>query len=165
MSLREKTNETLKKRRQQILDGSVNTIPSPFRRFSSEFMGLEKAMYLIVTSFTKGGKSQFVSNLLFEALMFCYNNPSTGISMKILWFPLEETEEKIMVRIYSWLLMKLYNIRISPSDLKSSNNTPVSQEILNKIESEEFIKIVNYFEEHIVFSTEQNPTGIYKVCK
>ena len=54
MSLREETNELLRKRRQRLIDGGVNTIPSPFKRFSRDFLGWEQATYYAITSFTKG---------------------------------------------------------------------------------------------------------------
>lgn len=167
MSLREETNKMLKARRQRLIDGGVNTIPSPFKRFSRDFLGWEQSTYYIVTSFTKGGKTQLVSHLLFDALMYCYyNEKQTGVSVKILYFPLEETKQRIMTRFYSWLLNQHFKIRISPSDLRSSDNErPVPQEILDKIDSDEFIDIVDYFESHIVFSDESNPTGMYKFCK
>lgn len=108
-----------------------------------------------------------MSHLLFDALLYCYyNEKTTGVSIKILYFPLEETKQRILTRFYSWLLYRLCNVRISPSDLRSSNNDrPLSTEILDLIESDEFIDIVDYFEEHIIFSEESNPTGIYKFCK
>lgn len=167
MSLREETNQMLRARQQRILNGGVNTIPSPFKRFSRDFLGWEQSTYYIVTSFTKGGKTQLVSHLLFEALMYCYyNEKTTGVSVKILYFPLEETKQRIMTRFYSWLLNKHFNIRISPSDLRSSDNErPVPESILEKINSDEFVDIVDYFEEHVVFSEESNPTGMYKFCR
>ena len=105
--------------------------------------------------------------MLFEALMYCYyNEKTTGVSVKILYFPLEETKQRIMTRFYSWLLNKHFNIRISPSDLRSSDNErPVPESILEKINSDEFVDIVDYFEEHVVFSEESNPTGMYKFCR
>ena len=167
MSLREETNQMLRARQQRILNGGVNTIPSPFKRFSRDFLGWEQSTYYIVTSFTKGGKTQLVSHLLFEALIYCYyNEKKTGVSVKILYFPLEETKQRIMTRFYSWLLNKHFNIRISPSDLRSSDNErPVPESILEKINSDEFVDIVDYFEEHVVFSEESNPTGMYKFCR
>lgn len=54
MSLREETNQMLRARQQRILNGGVNTIPSPFERFSGDFLGWEQSTYYIVTSFTKG---------------------------------------------------------------------------------------------------------------
>lgn len=167
MSLREDTLKSLKERRQRLLDGGINTIPSPFKRFSQDFLGWEQSTMYIFTSYTKGGKSQLVSYLLFEALLYCYyNEKKTEVSMKILYFPLEETPQRIMTRLSSWLLMKLKGYRISPSDLRSSNNNkPLSQEVLNLLESKEITDILDYFEKHIIFSTESNPTGIYKRCK
>ena len=167
MSLRKDTIQTLRARRQRLLDGGINTIPSPFARFSNDFLGWEQATYYLFTSYTKGGKSQLVSYLLFEALLYCYyNEERTGVSMKILYFPLEETPQRIMTRMYSWLLMRAKGYRISPSDLRSSNNNkPLPEEVLNLLEGEDLTKIMDYFEEHIIFSTEANPTGIYKFCK
>lgn len=167
MSLREETNQMLRARRQRLIDGGVNTIPSPFKRFSRDFLGWEQSTYYIVTSFTKGGKTQLVSHLLFDALLYCYyNEKKTGVSVKIIYFPLEETKQRILTRFYSWLLNQHFRIRISPSDLRSSdNNRPVPEEILDKIDSDEFIDIVDYFESHVVFSDESNPTGMYKFCR
>lgn len=166
MSLREETNELLRKRRQRLIEGGINTIPSPFKRFSRDFLGLEQSTYMIISSFTKGGKTQLISHLLFDALMYCYYNEKiTGVSIKVLYFPLEETKQRIMTRFYSWLLNRHYQVRISPSDLRSSDNErPVPEDILEKIDSDEFVDIVDYFEEHVIFSDESNPTGIYKTC-
>jgi len=167
MSLREETIISLKERRQRLLDGSINTIPSPFKRFSKDFLGWEKSTYYIFTSYTKGGKTQLVSHLIFDAILYCYyNEAKTGVSLKVLYFPLEETPQRIMTRFHSWLLMRSKNIRISPSDLRSSdNNKPLSDDVLGILEEEEFVKIVEYFENHVIFATETNPTGIYKFCK
>lgn len=166
MSLREETNQMLRVRRQRLIDGGVNTIPSPFKRFSRDFLGWEQSTYYIVTSYTKGGKTQLVSHLIFDALLYCYyNEKKTGVSVKVLYFPLEETKQRIMTRFYSWLLNRHYQVRISPSDLRSSDNErPVPEDILEKIDSDEFVDIVDYFEEHVIFSDESNPTGIYKTC-
>lgn len=167
MSLREETNAIIRARRQRLLDGGVNTIRSPFVRFSRDFLGWEQATYYIITSYTKGGKTQLASHLLFDALLYCYyNEKQTGVTIKVLYFPLEETKQRILTRFYSWLLNRLYKVRISPSDLRSSDNErPVPQEILDLIDSDEFTDIVDYFEKHVLFSDESNPTGIYKFCK
>lgn len=54
MSLRERTMENLKKRRQNLLNGNINSIPSPFQRFMSDFIGIEQSTYYGITSYTKG---------------------------------------------------------------------------------------------------------------
>lgn len=115
-------------------------------------------------TYSSTGKTQLVSHLLFDALMYCYDNEkSNGVSIKVLYFPLEETKERIMIRFYSWLLMRLKKVRISPTDLRSSDNEkPLDANILEMLESEQIKDIAKYFEEHFVFIDETNPTGIYK---
>ena len=53
-SLRTRVVKNLNDRRQRVLDGQLNCIPSPFKRFSEDFIGIEQACYYTVTSFTKG---------------------------------------------------------------------------------------------------------------
>lgn len=166
-TLRERVLENLNIRRQRILNGQLNCIPSPFKRFSNDFIGIEQSCYYTVTSFTKGGKSQFTSyTFIYKPLMFCYYTKA-DIDIKILYFPLEETPERILQRFISWLLYDFSHgeIRISPRDLRSTTKA-VPQEILNIIESEKIQDIIQYFEEHVIFPEEAcNPTGIYKYCK
>lgn len=121
----------------------------------------------LLKDYTIVHNTQLVSHLIFSALLYCYyNEKNTGVSIKVLYFPLEETKQRIMTRFYSWLLNQHYKVRISPSDLRSSDNErPVPEDILEKIDSDEFVDIVDYFEDHIIFSEESNPTGIYKECK
>ena len=72
------------------------------------------------------------------------------------------------MRFQSWLLNRYTNgkVRVSPSDLRSSNNEkPLAQEVIDLLETDEIVDIINYFEAHVTFSEETNPTGIYKFCK
>ena len=112
------------------------------------------------------GKSQFASyTFIYKPLMFCYYTKA-DVDIKILYFPLEETPERIMQRFISWLLFDFSHgeIRISPRDLRSTTKA-VPQEILDIIASKEIQDIIKYFEEHIIFPDEAcNPTGIYKYC-
>ena len=50
----ERTQQSLIKRRENLLNGNINSIPSPFKRFRNDFVGLEQANYMGITSFTKG---------------------------------------------------------------------------------------------------------------
>ena len=165
VGLKERVITDLHKRRQNILEGKINSIPSPFIRFSEDFIGIEQATYYGVTATTKGAKSQFVSKVfIYHALMYAYENQDK-LKLKIFYFPLEETPERILQRFMSYILFKKFNIRISPRDLRSSRNDhPVSEEVLQYLEDEEIVKILTFFEENVIFSTETNPTGIYKFC-
>lgn len=165
-TLKDLVVNNLEKRRERLLNGQLNRIPPPFTRFGEDFIGIEQSCYYTITSFTKGGKSQFTSYaFIYKPLLFCYESKA-DIELKILYFPLEETPERIMQRFISWLLYDYSNgkIRISPKDLRSTV-TPVSQEILDIIKSPEIQDIITYFEDHIIFPDEPcNPTGIYKYC-
>lgn len=167
ISLRERVVANLEERRQRILDGQLNCIPSTFKRFSEDFIGIEQSCYYTITSFTKGGKSQFTSyTFIYKPLMFCYFTKA-DVDLKILYFPLEETPERIMQRFISWLLFDFSKgkIRVSPRELRSTTS-PISEEILEVINSDEFQDMLEYFESHIIFPEEAaNPTGIYKYCK
>jgi hypothetical protein len=54
MGLRERVLNYLEERRERILNGQVNSIPTPFPRFADDFIGIEQSTYYTVTSFTKG---------------------------------------------------------------------------------------------------------------
>ena len=147
------------------MNGKINSITSPFLRFKNDFVGLEQGCFYCVTSYTKGGKTQFVLFLLFEALLYIMEHPDAA-RMKVLYFALEENDERILQRFESYLLLKLDKIRISPRDLRStSNDKPVPKEILDLLASEKYQRYIRAFEEHFEFSTVSNPTGIYKMCR
>lgn len=165
-SLVESTLQQLEDRRQRILDGSLNCIPSPFKRFLKDFPGLEQSQYICVTSFTKGGKTQIVSYVfIFELVWFSYFTKS-DIDFHIIYFPLEETRERILQRFMSWLLFKVSHkaMRISPKDLRSTSSA-IDESVIDRLRQFDMLGILQYFEEHVEFSNEENPTGIFKYCK
>jgi hypothetical protein len=104
---------------------------------------------------------------IYTPLLYAYYK-NKEIKITIFYFPLEETPERIMQRFMSYLLYDITNgeIRISPRDLRSSMNTkPLPDNVLELLKSDEVTDILDFFEKNIIFSTEINPTGVYKVCK
>lgn len=158
----------LEERRDKILKGGINSIPSPFIRFSEDFLGIEQSKYYVVTSSTKGAKTQFASFVfIYTTLLYAYRNPNK-LSVKIFYYPLEETPEDIMTRFMSYLLYTLsnYKIRISPVDLRSTkNNKVLDKNIIELLRSKEYQDILQFFENNIIFSNSTNPTGVYNECK
>ena len=56
-----------------------------------------------------------------------------------------------------------FRIRVSHHELTSAlEGKPVKQEILDLLNSEEYKRILSFFEERVTFIEERNPTGIYK---
>lgn len=168
MSLIDRVLKNLKTRQQKIRRGGINSVPSPFLRFSDDFIGIEQASYHVITSTTKGAKTQFASFVyVFHALLYAYNNPDK-LRLKIFYYPLEETPEDILIRFISFLLYTLSGgkIRIAPVDLKSTkNNKPIDDDILELLGSEEYAKLIKFFEDNVIFSASTNPTGVYTECK
>jgi hypothetical protein len=163
-----KTIEQLGARRQKILNGGVNCIPSPFVRFLDDFCGIEQSTYYVITSFTKGSKTQFCSyTFLFRAIIYSYFTKE-DLDFKFIYFNLEETKERILQRFMSWLLYRFTkgSMRVSPKELRSTV-TAVDEKILNRLKQFDIQNILAYFEEHVIFPdiTIYNPTGIYKFCR
>lgn len=163
-TLFERTQRSLIKRKENVEQGNINSIPSPFTRFRNDFVGLEQGRYDIISSFTKGSKTQFTLFLLFEALFYIIEHKGTT-DLKVFYFALEETDERILQRFESYLLYKLDKLRISPKNLRSTyNDRPVPQEVLDKLASDRYQVYIKAFEEHFQFYSVANPTGIKIVC-
>lgn len=155
-------------RRERIIDGKINCIPSPFKRFSDDFVGVEQGCYYVITGGTKTSKTQIMNFLfLYNAVLYAYNNPEK-LRVKILYYPLEETQEAITTRFICFLLYTLTKgrIRISPKDLRSTrSDNPVSLDILEEINKPQYQDILKFFEEHVQFIPDRNATGIHKQAR
>lgn len=165
MKISERVLESLEKRRQNILNGNINCIPSPFKRFSDDFPGIEQGKYYLVSAATKVGKTQLTNFLfLYNSVLYAYHHPDK-VALRILYYPLEETQEAITLRFMSYLLYTVSKgeIRKSPVDLKSvKEDSPISQEILDLFKTEPYSSILQFFEEHVTFVPDRNPYGIFR---
>lgn len=165
MALIQRVLNQLEYRRQKILDGGINCIPSPFKSFRQDFPGIEQGKYYLVSGGTKAGKTQIASYLfLYTPILYAYNHPEQ-LRLQIFYFPLEETPEKITMRFMCHLLYILsdHKIRISPMQLGSiDKDNIVDHKILGLLNSLEYRSILNYFEEHVHFISDRNPTGCWK---
>lgn len=164
MDLIQRTLAYLQDRRDKLLSGGINSIPSPFTRFSNDFIGIEQGKYYTVTGATKSGKTQLASYLfLYTPLLYAYENPNK-VKLKVFYYALEETPEDVTQRFMSFLLNKLSKgkIRVSATDLQSTkNNSPISQEILDLLNSGEYAEILKFFEDTVSFQMSRNATGVY----
>lgn len=156
----------LEERRNRILRGEINCIPLPFNRFKSEMPGIEQGSYYLISGGTKAGKSQLANYLfVYNTILYSYYNPEE-VKPKIFYYNLEETPEAITLRFMSYLLNSLFNIIVSPTELKSTDkDKPLSQEVLEMLNKKEFLDIMNYYEQCISFRSSKNPTGCWKEVK
>ena len=168
MSLIDRVLNTLEDRRKRVLEGDINCIPSPFRRLSNSFPGIEQDKYYLISGSPKSAKTQ-VTNYLFvyTPILYAYEHPDQ-LNVKIFYFPLEETPENITLRFMSYLLYTLSRtkIRISPMDLKSTKaNNILDESILTILKSDEYQSILRFYEENVLFMDDRNPTGIHKTLR
>ena len=156
--------ERYRARRQRLLDGKFNCIPLPWERFRRVFPGIEQKRYIVVTANQKVGKSKFVDNLfVYEVLFFTMEHPE--VRVKIFYFSLEMDAASKEDEFNCYLLYRLSNIVISPTELRSTDH-PVDEKILDLLESEEYQKYITAFKNLVTFvETERNPTGINKYCR
>ena len=167
-SLKDRVIQDLNERRERVLSGKINSIPSPFKRFRCAFPGIEQGKYYLITGGTKSAKTQFSSFLfVYNSLLYAYKNPDKA-RVKIFYYNLEESKEDIMLRFMCYILYTQsgFDIKISPTQLKSvSINAVADKSVLNLLESDEYKDILAFFEEHIIFGDSANPTGIFLEVK
>lgn len=132
---------------------------------TNDFPGIEQEEYIIVTGAQKTAKSQFTSWMfIYTPILYAYHNPDK-VRVRIFYAPLEESKEKVIMRFMRYLMFikSGRTLRVSHHELNSTiEGRPVDEKILELLESEEYQKILNFFEEHITFIDATNPTGIYK---
>ena len=166
MSIIDRTLNYFVRRREKLLNGGINSIPSPFTRFQNDFIGIEQGKYYCITSSTKGAKTQFTSYMfLYTPILYAYEHPDQ-LRLKIFYYPLEESKENIVARFMSFLLFIKSGIRVAPVDLESTNNSKIlDSHVLDLLNSEEYRKILDFFEKTVVFSESSNPSGVWFECK
>ena len=162
----DRTIGKLQERRDKVLNGGINSIPSPFERFRDDFLGIEQGKYYLITASTKASKTQFTSFMfLYNSLLFAYEHPDK-LRLRIFYYALEETPEDILLRFMSHLIYMKTGLEVSPENLKSSrNDSPVSQEVLELLKQDEYQKMMRFFEDTVIFSTSTNPTGVWTECR
>ena len=77
---------------------------------------------------------------------------------------MEEAPEDVVLRFESFILNEILKTRISVKDLTSTCNKEVSQDIIDKLEND-LKPYLDFFNEHVEFSTSRNPTGVWNEVK
>ena len=161
--------EDIKRRREKVLSGKINCIPCTFPRFRNEWAGIEQAKYYSVTAQQKSAKTQFTDKVfLYDPFFYAINNPDV-IRIKIIYFSLEISAEEKYKQFMCHLLYILSKgkIMVSQKDLNSViQESPISGEVLEILNSEEYKRYFKFFEEHVdILSHIRNPTGMHEYVK
>lgn len=160
MSLTQRVVKDIEERRERILEGKVNCIPSPFKTFRYDFPGTELSTYYLVSGGSKASKSKITNFLfVFNNILFAYNHPDL-IRIKIFYVLLEEKPEAILMKFMCYLLFIFDKKRIDIKTLKSvDEGRVVAPEIIELLHTIQYQSILNFFEDHVEFIPDRNPTG------
>lgn len=164
MSLIQRVLQNATERRERILSGKVNCIPSPFKTFRYDFPGVELGTYYLISGGAKASKSKITNFLfLYNTILYAYNHPEL-VKIKIFYALLEEKAENITGKFICYLLYELsgHKIRIDIKTFRSVDEGRIlSADVLDLLNTLEYQAILNFYEEHVVFIPDRNPTGIY----
>lgn len=145
-------------------NGDYNCIPfTGMQRLEPYLPGLEKSTYYILTANSGIGKSKLLRNLFIQnPFQYLKDNPDKDIKLKVLYYSLEESEEKIILSEISKYLYYKYRISIPIRHLLSiGRNNRISDDILRKVrEAEEYVQ--EFLQVVKIETSIRNPTGIYK---
>lgn len=162
MDLVERSVRFIEERKRRLDSGKINCIPSPLTKFKYDFPGTEQATYYLISGGAKASKSKFTNFIfLFNTILYLYEHPDL-IRLKVFYALLEETQLNIMLKFMSYVLFVKYKIRIDIKELKSiEQGRSIKSEVLDIIKSIEMQSILHFFEEHIEWIPDRNPTGIF----
>lgn len=150
-NLIDRTLQIITKRQYNAKNNISNCIPCPLPRMAKEWPGLERRKYIIVAGSDKSSKTQFSSFLfIYNSLHYALKHPNTKVD--ILYFNLEEDKEDILNRYILYLLKIKHNI-LSSSDELLSTTTALPDNIYNIIQTKYFRAYLEYFEDHVTFSS------------
>lgn len=159
----EKAFDFIKTRKKNVEEGKLNGIPFPIPAFRGELPSIEKGTYVITTAQTKGGKSKFTNfTFIYNSVLYAYNHPDQ-MRVKILYFPLEETPEELIIQFMSYVLYEKtgHKIRLDGVQIKSTDkNNLLSDEVLALLESDEYMSIFNFFNKCVEYREENTSVGI-----
>jgi replicative DNA helicase len=139
-SLFSRVYSNIKQKRERILDGKVNCIPWGLPRFENSSPGIEQGKYYLISANQKVGKTQITDWLfLYNTVQQILDN-GLNIRLKVFYFSLEMSKEEKMLSCFANILYVKEGIRISPTDLKSTNS--------KKVLSEEVLQILSKYKEY-----------------
>lgn len=146
---------------QAVEDVKDNILPLSFRRFKRSFPGIQRGTYHLVTAYSNGGKSQFTcAYFLFEPILEAFYS-NGRIKVNVIAFPLEETQEDIMMRFISYLLYRNLGKICPKSVLKGTNpDVKMDEETRRYLETRDFQLFLRYFESCMYFSSADSMEGI-----
>lgn len=138
-------------------------IPIPFKRLAEYIPIIERGHSIGILGATGSGKSRFTRWLgIYHAYKF---HKETGYPVKVLYFPLEDSKEKVYRSLICHYLHDVYNIQISLQELDSKGaNRILPDFVVDKLgEATEFFKELE--EVVTVLDGFNDPSKLFEYCQ
>jgi hypothetical protein len=154
--------ENLKKNKKIKDEGGFVGVPVPFSRMSDYIPSWEKGHSIQILGATGSGKSRLARYMFIYHVYRFYKQ--TGYKVKILFFPLEDSKEKVYNNIICNYLKEEHGIFITLQELQSKGGRSLPAFVLDKLEEahayfEEFEEVVN------IIDGRHRPSEIYDYCE
>lgn len=160
------TLEKIKQNKQNFDNGKPNCIPFEwFPKLRKVLPGIMQGTNWIVSANSGIGKTQFTKHsFVFKPIEWVKSHPESGITVKVLYFALEESKQEFMMSMICNRLYHRYGIEIDVLELQSMYEKSIPDNLIEKIEECEqyFEDLEQYIE---IVDSISNPTGIYKYVK
>lgn len=139
MSLFNIVKESIETNKKIKEDGKYVGIPMPFKRLAEYIPIIEKGHSIGILGGTGAGKSRFTRWMFVYHVYKFYKE--TGYPIKIIYFPLEDSKEKVYRNMICHYLYELYDIYVNLQELDSKGDRQLPDFVLEKInEATEFFK-------------------------
>lgn len=136
-------------------------IPIPFERLAQYIPIVERGHSIGILGATGSGKSRFVRWLFIYHVYKFYKQ--TGYPVKILFFPLEDSKEKVYRNLICHYMFELYGIYINLQELDSKGQRILPDFVQEKLE--EATEFFNDFEQIVdIVDGINEPTQIFDYC-
>lgn len=161
--------ETLKRitqNKENLDNDKPNCIPFEwFPKLRKVLPGIIQGTNWLVTASSGVGKTQFTKHtFVYKPIEWIKANPKSRLSIKILYFALEESKHEFMLSMICNRLYHKYGIEIDSLELQSMYETSISEDILDKVkECEEYFEDLEKYVD--IIDSISNPTGIYKYVR
>lgn len=148
-----KFNRTVKEK------GGYIGVPMPFKRLAEYIPIIERGHSIGILGATGSGKSRFTRWLfLYHVYKF---HKETGYPVRIIYFPLEDSKEKVYRNMICHYMFEVYGIYINLQELDSKGERILPEFVLEKLE--EATNFFNEFEDVVTLVDGLNePTQIFE---
>lgn len=148
-----KFNRTIKEK------GGFIGVPMPFKRLAEYIPIIERGHSIGILGATGSGKSRFTRWLfLYHVYKF---HKETGYPVRIIYFPLEDSKEKVYRNMICHYMFEVYGIYINLQELDSKGERILPEFVLEKLE--EATNFFNEFEDVVTLVDGLNePTQIFE---